>query len=135
MHERPIGDLVDALRQLGCHIDYLGNDGYPPLRIAQAAGVPALSLAAPIRVRGDVSSQFLTALLMALPLAAGARRGDRGRGQPIRPYIHITPCSNALASGWRTTTGSVSPSRRQPLPVTGIHIRPTLICYLQHLEQ
>ena len=36
MHERPIGDLVDALRQLGCHIDYLGNDGYPPLRIGRA---------------------------------------------------------------------------------------------------
>ena len=35
MHERPIGDLVDALRQLGCQIDYLGKDGYPPLRIGQ----------------------------------------------------------------------------------------------------
>ncbi len=64
MHERPIGDLVDALRQLGCHIDYLGQAGFPPLRI----GTPTLSLGAPIRVRGDVSSQFLTALLMALPL-------------------------------------------------------------------
>ena len=92
MHERPIGDLVDALRQLGCQIDYLGNDGYPPLRIAHGQGVPALALSAPIRVRGDVSSQFLTALLMALPLAAGT--------QPIvievvgelisKPYIAIT---------------------------------------------
>jgi 3-phosphoshikimate 1-carboxyvinyltransferase len=63
MHERPIGDLVDALRQLGCQIDYLGQDGYPPLRI----GTPALQLQAPIRVRGDVSSQFLTALLMKSP--------------------------------------------------------------------
>ena len=66
MHERPIGDLVDALRQLGCHINYLGQDGYPPLRI----GKPVLRLDAPIKVRGDVSSQFLTALLMALPLVA-----------------------------------------------------------------
>ncbi|NDF45405.1 MAG: bifunctional 3-phosphoshikimate 1-carboxyvinyltransferase/cytidylate kinase, partial [Betaproteobacteria bacterium] len=66
MHERPIGDLVDALRLLGCNIDYLGNDGFPPLRI----GKPSLKLDAPIQVRGDVSSQFLTALLMALPLAA-----------------------------------------------------------------
>ena len=92
MHERPIGDLVDALRQLGCQIDYLGNDGYPPLRIAHGQGVPALALSAPIRVRGDVSSQFLTALLMALPLAAGT--------QPVvievvgelisKPYIAIT---------------------------------------------
>ncbi|NMM76252.1 cytidylate kinase [Rhodococcus sp. SRB_17] len=92
MHERPIGDLVDALRQLGCQIEYLGNAGYPPLRIAQAASVPALSLAAPIRVRGDVSSQFLTALLMALPLAA--TRQDvviEVVGELIsRPYIAIT---------------------------------------------
>ncbi|HOF32026.1 MAG TPA: bifunctional 3-phosphoshikimate 1-carboxyvinyltransferase/cytidylate kinase, partial [Burkholderiaceae bacterium] len=65
MHERPIGDLVDALRQLGCTITCTGVEGYPPLRIGQ----PALRLDAPVRVRGDVSSQFLTALLMALPLA------------------------------------------------------------------
>jgi len=92
MHERPIGDLVDALRQLGCHINYLGNDGYPPLRIAQAGGVPALALATPIRVRGDVSSQFLTALLMALPLAAGQQDiVIEVVGELIsRPYIAIT---------------------------------------------
>ena len=92
MHERPIGDLVDALRQLGCHIDYLGTEGYPPLRIAQAEGVPPLSLAEPIRVRGDVSSQFLTALLMALPLAATHQEVViEVVGELIsKPYIHIT---------------------------------------------
>ena len=92
MHERPIGDLVDALRQLGCQIDYLGNDGYPPLRIAHGQGVPALALAAPIRVRGDVSSQFLTALLMALPLAAGTQNVViEVVGELIsKPYIAIT---------------------------------------------
>ena len=92
MHERPIGDLVDALRQLGCHIDYLGNDGYPPLRIAHGQGVPPLALAEPIRVRGDVSSQFLTALLMALPLAASAQSiVIEVVGELIsRPYIAIT---------------------------------------------
>ena len=92
MHERPIGDLVDALRQLGCHIDYLGSDGYPPLAIRHGAGLPALVLQAPIRVRGDVSSQFLTALLMALPLVA--RTHDRVVevvGELIsKPYIEIT---------------------------------------------
>ena len=92
MHERPLGDLVDALRQLGCQIDYLGNDGYPPLRIAHANGVPALALAAPIRVRGDVSSQFLTALLMALPLAAGTQNIviDVVGELISKPYIAIT---------------------------------------------
>ena len=91
MHERPIGDLVDALRQLGCAIDYLGQAGYPPLRI-RPIDPGALALDEPVRVRGDVSSQFLTALLMALPLAA-AKQDVRVQvqGELIsRPYIHIT---------------------------------------------
>ena len=87
MHERPIGDLVDALRQLGCQIDYLQNQGFPPLRI----GTPALALAEPIKVRGDVSSQFLTALLMALPLVAREDIVIEVVGELIsRPYIEIT---------------------------------------------
>ena len=87
MHERPIGDLVDALRQLGCQIDCLGQEGYPPLRI----GKPQLKLDAPIRVRGDVSSQFLTALLMALPLVAQKDIVIEVVGELIsRPYIEIT---------------------------------------------
>ncbi len=87
MHERPIGDLVDALRQLGCQVDYLGQDGYPPLHIGQ----PALLLDAPIRVRGDVSSQFLTALLMALPLVAQKDVVIEVVGELIsKPYIEIT---------------------------------------------
>jgi len=87
MHERPIGDLVDALRQLGCRIDYLGKEGYPPLRL----GRPTLNLAQPIKVRGDVSSQFLTALLMALPLVASQDIVIDVVGELIsRPYIEIT---------------------------------------------
>ncbi|GAB3770625.1 hypothetical protein GCM10028796_37920 [Ramlibacter monticola] len=88
MHERPIGDLVDALRQLGCRVDYLGNEGFPPLRIHPA---PALRLDAPIPVRGDVSSQFLTALLMALPLVATRDIAIEVVGELIsKPYIEIT---------------------------------------------
>jgi 3-phosphoshikimate 1-carboxyvinyltransferase len=107
MHERPIGDLVDALRQLGCQIDYLGQQGYPPLRI----GKPTLSLDQPIRVRGDVSSQFLTALLMSLPLVAKQDIVIEVVGELIsRPYIEIT--LNLLArfgiavvrDGWQTFT-------------------------------
>ena len=87
MHERPIGDLVEALRQLGCQIDYLGQPGYPPLRIGQ----PKLQLDTPIQVRGDVSSQFLTALLMALPLVAGRPIVIEVVGELIsRPYVEIT---------------------------------------------
>ncbi|WP_291586897.1 bifunctional 3-phosphoshikimate 1-carboxyvinyltransferase/cytidylate kinase [Comamonas sp. UBA7528] len=90
MYERPIGDLVDALRQLGCQIDYLKDAGFPPLKIGQ----PDFSCwsDAPIQVRGDVSSQFLTALLMALPLLATDKAITiEVVGELIsKPYIHIT---------------------------------------------
>jgi 3-phosphoshikimate 1-carboxyvinyltransferase len=91
MHERPIGDLVDALRQLGCPVADLGRAGYPPLQVGDGT-VHALRTDAPIRVRGDVSSQFLTALLLALPLVA--TDGDVAievEGELIsKPYIDIT---------------------------------------------
>ena len=91
MHERPIGDLVDALRPLGCPIEYLGKDGFPPLRIGDGQ-VHALQLDAPIRVRGNVSSQFLTGLLQALTLAAAKRDVViEVKGELIsQPYIAIT---------------------------------------------
>ena len=88
MHERPIGDLVDALRGLGGVVECLGVEGYPPLRVAGGA----LKLDTPVRVRGDVSSQFLTALLLALPLAANDRAVTiEVVGELIsKPYIEIT---------------------------------------------
>ncbi|MBL8330476.1 MAG: bifunctional 3-phosphoshikimate 1-carboxyvinyltransferase/cytidylate kinase [Rubrivivax sp.] len=91
MHERPIGDLVDALRPLGCTIEDLGTPGYPPLRLIGRPG-GMLQLDAPIAVRGDVSSQFLTALLMALPLVSAQREiVIEVRGELIsKPYIEIT---------------------------------------------
>ena len=103
MHERPIGDLVDALRPLGCTIEELGQAGYPPLRLRGNAG-GVLNTQVPIRVRGDVSSQFLTALLLALPLitspviASGAAAKQSPApvvievmGELIsKPYIDIT---------------------------------------------
>jgi 3-phosphoshikimate 1-carboxyvinyltransferase len=107
MHERPIGDLVDALRQLGCRIDYLGTDGFPPLHLQPGK----LALDKPISVRGDVSSQFLTALLMALPLVAERDIRLEVTGELIsKPYIEIT--LNLLArfgiqvqrEGWQSFT-------------------------------
>jgi len=117
MHERPIGDLVEALRQLGCSIDYLGNEGFPPLHI----GRPALQLGQAIRVRGDVSSQFLTALLMALPLVAQQDVVIEVVGELIsRPYIEIT--LNLLArfgvqvqrEGWQRFTIPAGAQLRSP---------------------
>jgi 3-phosphoshikimate 1-carboxyvinyltransferase len=87
MHERPIGDLVDALNAVGTQIEYTGNEGYPPLRIRRGH-IHANRMS----VRGNVSSQFLTALLMSAPLMA--------KDHPVtidvvgelisKPYIEIT---------------------------------------------
>jgi len=86
MHERPIGDLVDALRVAGADIRYLGNDGYPPLQI-QPAGISAGKV---IPVKGNVSSQFLTALLMALPLTGESVTIEVVGELISKPYIEIT---------------------------------------------
>jgi len=86
MHERPIGDLVDGLRQIGCDIRYTGNEGFPPLEIHPAE----VKLSAPIKVRGDVSSQFLTALLMGLPLTGKTAVIEMTTELISKPYIEIT---------------------------------------------
>jgi 3-phosphoshikimate 1-carboxyvinyltransferase len=86
MHERPIGDLVDALAQAGAHIEYLGNKGFPPLKISPAQIQSDQS----IKIRGDVSSQFLTALLMALPLTGRSFKIEVVGELISKPYIEIT---------------------------------------------
>ena len=86
MHERPIGDLVDGLRGVGANISYLGNEGFPPLKISPAA----IKLRGPVKVRGDVSSQFLTALLMALPLLGEAATIEVMGELISKPYVDIT---------------------------------------------
>ena len=106
MHERPIGDLVDGLRQLGADVTYLGNEGFPPLHLKPAAIQPG----GVVKVRGDVSSQFLTGLLMALPLT-GETVAVEVVGELIsKPYIEITLATMARfgvvveREGWQRFT-------------------------------
>jgi 3-phosphoshikimate 1-carboxyvinyltransferase len=103
MHERPIGDLVDALRVLGADIRYLDREGFPPLRIGSlakrplsgvAGAVEAADARARVAIRGDVSSQFTSALLMALPLFAARENRPVSvdiAGELIsKPYVSMT---------------------------------------------
>jgi 3-phosphoshikimate 1-carboxyvinyltransferase len=105
MHERPIGDLVDALRQLGADIRYLGNEGFPPLQIS-----PSKLAGETVQVRGDVSSQFLTGLLMALPLLNRTVMVEVVGELISKPYIEITLSMMARfgvtvrRDGWRSFT-------------------------------
>jgi 3-phosphoshikimate 1-carboxyvinyltransferase len=86
MHERPIGDLVDALRALGADIRYNAAAGFPPLTIARGA----VRAGGKVAIRGNVSSQFVTALLMALPLAGGDATVEVQGELISRPYVDMT---------------------------------------------
>ena len=84
MRQRPIGGLVDALRQLGAHIDYMGQEGFPPLRITGTA-----MHGGDVVMDGSVSSQYISAVMMILPAIEGGSillSGDIVSA----PYIHMT---------------------------------------------
>ncbi|MCL1068366.1 3-phosphoshikimate 1-carboxyvinyltransferase [Shewanella olleyana] len=85
MEERPIGDLVDSLRQLGASVTYLKNDGFPPLTI-NADGLNG----GEVEIAGDLSSQFLTALLMVSPLTKDTVHINIKGELVSKPYIDIT---------------------------------------------
>ena len=110
MRERPIADLVDALVQIGAAIEFTGNAGFPPLTIRGGD----ICVDKPIPIRGDVSSQFLTGLLMALPLVT-ARTGQSATIEVVgelisKPYIDITLAMmqqfgvTVLRNGWQRFT-------------------------------
>jgi 3-phosphoshikimate 1-carboxyvinyltransferase len=116
MHERPIADLVDALRQLGADVAYVEKEGFPPLSIGPARIRPG----GIVRVNGDVSSQFLTGLLMALPMT-GVETTVEVVGDLIsKPYIEITLAIMARfgvqveRAGWERFTVPASARYRSP---------------------
>ena len=85
MHQRPIRDLVDALRSLGATLRYAEQEGYPPLEILATGLVGGTT-----RIRGDVSSQFLSGLLMASPCARGTVEIEVEGPLVSRPYVDMT---------------------------------------------
>ena len=86
MHERPIGDLVAALLPAGLQVQWLGRSGFPPLVIEPRAKTEITTL----RVRGDVSSQFLSGILMALPWAGIGARVEILGELISKPYVDLT---------------------------------------------
>jgi len=118
MKQRPIGVLVDALRTLGADIRYAENDGFPPLRIN---GNPNLR-GGDISLRGDVSSQFVSALLMIGPVLAEGLRLTLTTDVISRPYIDMTLSLmrqfGADAQWVDAKTISVAPTGYQRRPFT-----------------
>ena len=116
MHERPIGDLVDGLTELGCRINYRETAGFPPLEILPREPSPVST----VRVRGDVSSQFLTALLMALPLLKQEIRVEVIGELISKPYVEITLNLmarfgvNVMREEWRAFTIPLDANYQSP---------------------
>nr|MCU0354353.1 3-phosphoshikimate 1-carboxyvinyltransferase [Cytophagales bacterium] len=113
MCERPIGLLVDALRTLGADISYLNNEGYPPLHVRGLRPNGTNRVA----IRGDVSSQYISALLMIAPLLPGGLTIELTGAVGSRPYIEMT-LRQMEAFGvrhtWAENTITVSPQNYQP---------------------
>jgi 3-phosphoshikimate 1-carboxyvinyltransferase len=86
MHERPIKDLVDALEQMGSSIQYEKNHGYPPITIKNKS----IEISKPIKIKGDISSQYLTALLIAGPISNNEFNIEVVGDLISKPYIDIT---------------------------------------------
>jgi 3-phosphoshikimate 1-carboxyvinyltransferase len=86
MHERPIKDLVDALEQMGSSIQYEKNHGYPPITINNSS----IEIREPIQIKGDISSQYLTALLIAGPISNNEFNIEVIGDLISKPYIDIT---------------------------------------------
>jgi 3-phosphoshikimate 1-carboxyvinyltransferase len=85
MKQRPIGVLVDALRKLGAQIDYIENEGFPPLKIT---GVSLKG--GELELAGNISSQYISAILMIAPTVAGGLTIKLTGEVVSKPYIHLT---------------------------------------------
>ena len=106
MRQRPIGPLVDALRSLGAQIDYLGNEGFPPLRVTGRT-----MHGGDVVMDGSVSSQFISAVMMILPAIGGGRIQLTGDIVSM-PYIQMTAA--VMRAMWRLimiTSPSVKDTR------------------------
>ncbi|QJD78896.1 3-phosphoshikimate 1-carboxyvinyltransferase [Spirosoma rhododendri] len=114
MCERPIGILVDALRSLGADITYLNNEGYPPLQLNgfTANGNSELS------IRGDVSSQYVSALLMIAPLLPSGLTINLTGAVGSRPYIEMTIEQMRHFGAVVDTDWTANQLRVQPTPYT-----------------
>jgi 3-phosphoshikimate 1-carboxyvinyltransferase len=100
MRQRPIGQLIDALRELGAAIEYLGEEGYPPLRI-RAAGLEG----GPITLSTMLSSQYVSALILAGPLMREGLRITTEGPETSRPYVEMTHHMVSRFTGIPTVAG------------------------------
>jgi 3-phosphoshikimate 1-carboxyvinyltransferase len=120
MKQRPIGILVNALRELGAEIEYVENDGYPPLKINGNLN----QVTSKITIKGGISSQYITALLLvAARLPLGLELHIEGE-LTSRPYVEMTLAMLQSAGIQHTWTDNVIAISKQEFITTSIHVEP-----------
>ncbi|QHS56373.1 3-phosphoshikimate 1-carboxyvinyltransferase [Mucilaginibacter sp. 14171R-50] len=120
MQQRPIGILVDAMRKLGARIDYVNNEGYPPIKIYGGFQQQANR----ISIKGDISSQYITALLLiASSLPKGLSMQIEG-DLTSRPYVEMTLAMLKQAGIQHTWQDNVITIENQPFAETALHVEP-----------
>ncbi len=116
MKNRPIKILVDALNSVGAHIEYIEKEGFPPLRILGSA-----LQGGEISLAGNVSSQYISALLMVAPLMEKGLTLHLEGNIISRPYINLTlqlMAQYGVKAEWTGSTIRVLPQTYTPLPFT-----------------
>ncbi|WP_259067087.1 3-phosphoshikimate 1-carboxyvinyltransferase [Mucilaginibacter sp. X4EP1] len=120
MKQRPIGVLVDALRQLGAQIDYVENDGFPPIKLKGSLE----QLSNKVSIKGNISSQYITALLLIAPrLPFGLELHIEG-DLTSRPYVEMTLAmlqSAGIQHSWNANVISIA---KQDFKETSLHVEP-----------
>ncbi len=110
MQERPIGTLVDALREIGAQIDYLGVEGFPPLLLKSFPGQKQHR----IKLKGDISSQYISALLMIAPTLPQGLLLEIDQELVSRPYVEMTLAimkEYGATGSWQEDSIQISPQQ------------------------
>ena len=120
MKQRPIGILVDSLRELGAQIEYVENEGYPPIKLKGSLE----QLTSKISIKGNISSQYITALLLiAARLPFGLELHIKGE-LTSRPYVEMTLAMLEASKIKHTWEGNVISISHQDFAPTSLHIEP-----------
>jgi len=120
MKQRPIGILVDALRELGAHIEYVENEGFPPIKLKGSLE----QLSNKVSIKGNISSQYITALLLiAARLPFGLELNIEGE-LTSRPYVEMTLAMLQTAGIQHTWEGNTISIKHQEFTPTLLHVEP-----------
>ncbi len=120
MKQRPIGILVNALRELGAHIEYVENEGFPPIKLKGSLE----QLSNKVSIKGNISSQYITALLLiAARLPFGLELHIEGE-LTSRPYVEMTLAMLQTAGIQHSWEGNTISIQNQDFKATSLHVEP-----------